>query len=115
VARFLDGLTSAWGAWTYAVPGSGKPLFQAAAANFNPWTEAKVDSENPERGPLLIMSGEKDHTVPWAIANASYKRQERNDGVTEIEEIPNRGHSLTIDSGWREVCDKALEFVKRFV
>ena len=100
---------------TFAVPGSGAPLFQAATANINPWTEAKVETENAERGPLLIISGEKDHTVPWAIANASFKRQERNEGVTEIVEIPNRGHSLTIDSGWREVCGKALEFVQRFV
>ena len=100
---------------TFAVPAPGAPLFQAAAANLNPWTEAKVDTKNPDRGPLLIISGEKDHTVPWAIANASYKKQKRNEGVTEIEEIPNRGHALTIDSGWREVADKALAFVKRFV
>src|SRR4051812_17683897 len=100
---------------TFAVPASGAPLFQAATANLNPWTEAKVDSKNPDRGPLLIISGEKDNTVPWAIANASYKKQKRNEGVTEIEEIPNRGHALTIDSGWREVADKALGFVKRFV
>src|SRR6266849_354538 len=86
---------------TFAVPASGAPLFQAAAANLNPWTEAKVKTKNPDRGPLLIISGEKDHTVPWAIANASYKRQKRNKGVTEIVEIPNRGHALTIDSGWR--------------
>ena len=99
----------------YAVPASGAPLFQAATANINPWTEAKVDTENPKRGPLLIISGEKDHTVPWAIANASYERQARNGGVTEITEIPNRGHALTIDHGWREVADKALAFVKRFV
>jgi non-heme chloroperoxidase len=98
----------------YAVPAAGKPLFQAATANFNPWTEAKVDSENPERGPLLIISGEKDHTVPWAIANAEFKRQQRNEGVTEIVEIPGRGHALTIDSGWREVAQTALDFVKRF-
>jgi pimeloyl-ACP methyl ester carboxylesterase len=100
---------------TFAVPAPGAPLFQAATANLNPWTEAKVDTKNPERGPLLIISGEKDHTVPWAIANASYKRQARNDGVTEIKEIPNRGHALTIDSGWREVADTALSFIKRFV
>jgi pimeloyl-ACP methyl ester carboxylesterase len=99
----------------FAVPASGVPIFQAAAANLNPWTEARVDSKNPERGPLLIISGEKDHVVPWAIANASYKRQKRNQGVTEIVEISNRGHSLTIDSGWREVADKALAFVQRFV
>jgi non-heme chloroperoxidase len=100
---------------TFAVPAPGAPLFQAASANLNPWTEAKVDSKNPDRGPLLIVSGEKDHTVPWAIANASYKKQKRNEGVTEIVEMPNRGHSLTIDSGWREVADTALAFVKRFV
>ena len=100
---------------TYAVPAPGKPLFQAATANFNPRTEAEVDSKNPERGPLLIISGEKDHTVPWAIANASYKKQAHNEGVTEIVEIPDRGHALTIDSGWREVADTALKFVQRFV
>jgi non-heme chloroperoxidase len=99
----------------FHVAAPGAPLFQAATANLNPWTEAKVDSRNPERGPLLLISGEKDTTVPWAITNASYKKQRRNEGVTEIVEIPNRGHALTIDSGWREVADRALEFVKRFV
>jgi pimeloyl-ACP methyl ester carboxylesterase len=98
----------------FAVPASGAPLFQAATANLNPWTEAKVNSKNPERGPLLIISGEKDHTVPWAIANASFKKQQRNKGVTEIVEMKGRGHALTIDSGWREVADTALAFVKRF-
>jgi non-heme chloroperoxidase len=98
----------------FAVPGSGVPIFQAATANLNPWSEAKVDTKNPDRGPLLIISGEKDHTVPWSIANASYKRQSPNKAVTEIIEIPNRGHSLTIDNGWREVADTALAFVKRF-
>jgi non-heme chloroperoxidase len=100
---------------TFAVPASGAPLFQAATANLNPWTEAKVYTKNPERGPLLIISGEKDNTVPWAIANASYKKQKRNEGVTEIVEIPKRGHALVVDSGWREVADKALAFIKRFL
>jgi pimeloyl-ACP methyl ester carboxylesterase len=100
---------------TYAVPAAGAPIFQAAAANLNPWTEVRVDTNNPGRGPLLIISGEKDHTLPWAIANASYRKQKRNSGVTEIIEMPNRGHALTIDSGWREVADTALAFVKRFV
>jgi non-heme chloroperoxidase len=99
---------------TFAVPASGAPLFQAATANLNPETEAKVNTINPSRGPLLIISGEKDNTVPWAIANASYKKQKRNPGVTEIREMPNRGHALVIDSGWREVADTALAFVKRF-
>ncbi len=100
---------------TFAVPAPGEPVFQAAAANLNPWTEAKVDTENPDRGPLLIISGEKDHTVPGAVAKASFKKEQQNQSVTEIVEAPNRGHALTIDSGWREVADTALGFVQRFV
>ena len=98
----------------FHVAAPGRPLFQGAMANLNPRTEVKVDTGNAARGPMLIISGEKDHTVPWAIANASYKRQKRNPGVTEITELPNRGHSLVIDSGWEEVARTALEFVRRF-
>jgi non-heme chloroperoxidase len=100
---------------TFAVPAPGRPIFQAAAANLNPWTEAKVDRKNPERGPLLIISGQSDHTVPWAVANAAYKKQKRNANVTEITGIPNHGHALTIDAGWRQVAGVALDFVQRFV
>jgi pimeloyl-ACP methyl ester carboxylesterase len=96
---------------TYAVPCSGRPLFAAATANLNPWTQAKVDTRNPDRGPMLLISGQRDNTVPWAIANASFKRQRRNPAVTEIIEIPGRGHSLVIDSGWQEVADTALAFL----
>jgi pimeloyl-ACP methyl ester carboxylesterase len=99
----------------FAVPASGAPLFQAATANLNPWTEAKVDTENPNRGPLLLISGETDNTVPWSIVHAQYERQKRNQGVTEVTQIPNRGHALTIDAGWREVAQTALDFIKRFV
>jgi non-heme chloroperoxidase len=97
----------------FHVPASGVPLFQAATANLNPFTEVKVDTRNPERGPLLIISGEKDNTVPWAIANASYKQQAKNPSATEIVEMPDRGHALTIDHGWQDVAQKALEFIKR--
>ena len=97
---------------TYPVPGSGIPLFQAAFANFNPASETKVNSKNPERGPMKLISGQKDNTVPWAIANASFKKQKRNSSVTEIEEVPSRGHSLVIDSGWPEVAQIALDFIK---
>jgi len=98
----------------YAVPGSGVPLFQAAFANINPWTEARVNRRTLDRGPLLIIDGELDHTVPWAIAKASYKKQRRNVAVTEILKIPGRGHSLTIDHGWKEVADASLNFIERF-
>jgi non-heme chloroperoxidase len=99
----------------YAVPGSGTPLFQAATANINPFTEVKVDTKAADRGPLLLIAGEKDNTAPPAITDASYKKQSRNVGVTELVQIPGRGHSLVIDDGWREVADIALAFIKRFV
>jgi pimeloyl-ACP methyl ester carboxylesterase len=98
----------------FHVPGPGAPVFQAAMANLNPWTEVRVDTRNPDRGPLLIIEGGADHTVPRSIANASFSRQKRNPGITEIKEIPNRGHSLVIDSGWQGVAQTALEFIKRF-
>jgi pimeloyl-ACP methyl ester carboxylesterase len=98
-----------------AVPAPGAPLFQAATANLNPWSEVKVDTENPDRGPLLIIGGELDHTVPHAISQASFKKQQHNPGVTEFVEVPGRGHAITIDSGWREVAETALRFVQRFV
>lgn len=99
----------------FTVPAAGRPLFQAATANLNPWTEAKVDTDNRGRGPLLLISGDKDHTVPPALVEAAYKKQMDNKGVTEFVSMPGRGHALTIDSGWREVADTALGFVKRFL
>jgi pimeloyl-ACP methyl ester carboxylesterase len=100
---------------TYHVAAPGVALMQMANANLNPWTEAKVDTVNPERGPMLLISGEEDHTVHPAIVKASFKKQQRNEAVTEFASVPNRGHALTIDGGWRQVADKALEFVRRFV
>ena len=99
---------------TYHVPAPGAPLFQAATANFNPFSETKVDTHNPERGPLLIIAGAADNTVPLAITEATYKLQSKNPGETRITVIPGRGHSLIIDSGWREVADTALEFVQEY-
>jgi non-heme chloroperoxidase len=98
----------------FHVAAPGKPIFQAAMANLNPGAETKVDTKTPERGPLLITTGEADHAVPPAMSRGAYKRQSRNPGVTEHAELANRGHSLTIDDGWREVAETALEFVKRF-
>src|SRR4029450_13811643 len=98
----------------FHVAASGISLVQTGNANLNPWTEAKVDTKNPDRGPLLIIDGGADHTVPWAIADAAYKLQKHKPGVTEIGKIPNRGTPPTIDQGWREVADTALNFVKRF-
>lgn len=96
----------------FHVAAAGIPLFESATANINPFSQIIVDTKNPDRGPLLIISGEQDHMVPWAISQAAFKHQEHNPGHTEIVEIPNRGHSLTIDHGWRDVADVALDFVR---
>ena len=97
----------------YHVAAPGKPIFQAAMANLNPAAETKVDTKNPDRGPLLVTTGGSDHAVPPAMSRAAFKKQSHNPGVTEHAEFPGRGHSLTIDHGWREVADAALAFVKR--
>jgi pimeloyl-ACP methyl ester carboxylesterase len=97
----------------FHVAAPGKPIFQAAVANLNPGTELKVDTKNPERGPLLIFTGEVDHAVPPSMSRAAYKKQRRNPGVTEHVEMPGRDHALVIDARWREVCDASLEFVGR--
>jgi pimeloyl-ACP methyl ester carboxylesterase len=99
----------------FAVPASGAPLFQAATANLNPWTEAKADVKNPDRGPMLIISGGRDNTAPPAITNAIFEKQRTNPSVTETLTMADRGHGLVIDHGWREVCDVSLTFVKRWV
>jgi pimeloyl-ACP methyl ester carboxylesterase len=97
----------------YAVAAPGMALFQAATANVNPWSQLKAQPRNPARGPLLIVSGEKDNIVPHAMASAAYRRQKVNAAPTEFRELPRRGHSLIVDSGWREVAETALEFLER--
>ena len=96
----------------FHVAASGVPIFQAAAANLNPFSETKVNFKAEDRGPILIISGEKDHTVPHAIAHAAYKKHRKNEAVTEFTEMADRGHSLTIDHGWQEVAQTALDFVR---
>ena len=101
---------------TYHVPAAGAPLFQAALANFNPFGgETALDTKSTGRGPLLIIAGENDNTVPLSITKASYKLQSKNSDVTDIVQISGRGHSLTIDHGWAGVADPALQFIQRFV
>jgi non-heme chloroperoxidase len=98
----------------FHVAAPGRPIFQAAFANFNPAAATKADTKNPERGPLLITTGENDHAVPPAMSKAAYKKQRHNPGITEHAVIAGRDHSLTIDDKWREVADTALAFIKRF-
>ncbi|MEO1702477.1 MAG: alpha/beta fold hydrolase [Pseudomonadota bacterium] len=95
----------------YHVPAPGRPLFQAGLANMNPWTEARVARRAEKRGPLLIIAAQKDHTVPAIVSRAAYHIQKRNPSVTELVSLEGAGHSLTIDSGWEAVADKALDFV----
>lgn len=98
---------------TYHVPAPGRPLFQAATANLDFTTEAKADKRNPDRGPMLVISGGNDNIVPWKLANAAYKKQRKNAAPTEIEEIPGVGHSLVIDSKWETVAQAALRFLDK--
>ncbi|MEV6635964.1 alpha/beta hydrolase [Actinoplanes sp. NPDC051470] len=97
----------------WAIPAPGKPLFEAAAANFDPHSPAKVDTANELRGPLLLMMGGRDHTVPESVTRATLKQYRHSDAVTDIVEFPDRAHSLTIDNGWREVADATLSWLEK--
>jgi pimeloyl-ACP methyl ester carboxylesterase len=97
--------------WT--IPAPGRPLFEAASANFSLHSPAAVDTANDERGPLLLIAGGKDHTVPEVITKATAKQYRHSSAVTDVIEFPDRGHSLTIDGGWREVATTALEWLKK--
>ncbi|WP_027345024.1 alpha/beta hydrolase [Hamadaea tsunoensis] len=97
----------------WAIPAPGKPLFEAAAANFAPHSPAKVDTGNADRGPLLLVMGGQDHTVPEAITKATAKLYRDSAAVTDLIEFPDRGHSLTIDSGWRAVAEASLEWLDK--
>jgi pimeloyl-ACP methyl ester carboxylesterase len=98
--------------WT--IPAPGRPLFQAAFANLNPNAPSKVDTANANRGPLLLISGELDHTVPPVMSRATLKQylKKKSGAVTDLKELPGRGHSLTIDSGWREVATTGLAWLR---
>ncbi|GLY02295.1 MULTISPECIES: alpha/beta fold hydrolase [Actinoplanes] len=96
----------------WSIPAPGKPLFEAAAANFNPHSPAKVDTANESRGPLLLIAGGKDHTVPETVVRATLKQYRHSHAVTDIVDFPDRAHSLTIDAGWREVAERTLAWLK---
>jgi pimeloyl-ACP methyl ester carboxylesterase len=97
----------------WAIPAPGKPLFEAAVANFSLHSPAKVNTDNEGRGPLLLIMGGRDHTVPETITKATVKQYRHSSAVTELEEFSDRGHSLTIDSGWREVADLCLAWLAK--
>lgn len=97
----------------FHVAASGVPIYQAAIGNINPRTQTRVDYTTNDRGPMLIVSGQKDHAVPPAMAHAAYKKQAKNSAVTQFVELPDRGHSLVIDHGWEEVASTALDFIRR--
>jgi pimeloyl-ACP methyl ester carboxylesterase len=96
----------------WSIPAPGKPLFEAAAANFNPHSPAKVATDNSGRGPLLLITGGQDHTVPEAITKSTLKQYRHSDATTDLIEFDDRAHSLTIDHGWQEVADTSLSWLK---
>ncbi|MEM7340393.1 MAG: alpha/beta hydrolase [Actinomycetota bacterium] len=97
----------------FHVAAPGRPLFEVAFANFSSSSAAKVHTESPERGPLLIISGGADHTVPPSVAKAAHSKQAKNQSPTEFIEIENAGHSLVIDHRWQEVATTAIDFMQR--
>jgi pimeloyl-ACP methyl ester carboxylesterase len=107
-AKESDELYDRW-----AIPSPGKTLFEAAFANFTPNSPAKVNTRNKTRGPLLVTAGGKDHTVPHIVSTSTRRLYHRSPAITDLREFPDRGHSLTIDHGWREVAQEVLDWLKQ--
>ncbi len=97
--------------WT--IPAPGKPLFQAATANLSPSAENKVDTRNSMRGPLLLTGGGQDRTVPMSLTTSTAKQYRKSPAITDVKIFADRGHSLTIDHGWRDVADACLEWLRK--
>jgi pimeloyl-ACP methyl ester carboxylesterase len=95
----------------WAIPGPGRPLFQAALANFTRHSEAAVDTANPTRGPLLLIAGERDHIVPPVVTRATLRLYRDSPAITDFQQFRGRGHSLVVDHGWREVADATLDWL----
>src|SRR5262249_28676069 len=97
----------------WAIPSPGKPLFEAATATFTPRSPAQVDTGNKTRGPLLVTAGGRDHTVPPAVSHATRRLYHKSPAITDLRELPDRRHSLTVDHGWREGAQAALDWLKQ--
>jgi pimeloyl-ACP methyl ester carboxylesterase len=95
--------------WT--IPSPARPLFEASSANFVSHSPAAVEVRNARRGPLLLISGGKDHTVPDAVTRSTFKQYRHSSAVTELKQFPDRGHSLVVDSGWKEIADATLKWL----
>jgi len=97
--------------WT--IPSPGRPLFADALANLTPNSPAKVNTRNKTRGPLLLIAGGRDRTVPHVITTSTRRLYHKSPAVTDFREFPDRGHSLTIDRGWGEIAQEALDWLKQ--
>ena len=100
--------TDLWTKWS--IPGPGRPLFEATEAKKDPNSPTAVDTTFPSRGPLLIIGGGKDHTVPEVVSRQAFELY-NTPAPTAYKVFPDRGHSLVFDSGWRTVADYTLEWL----
>ena len=97
----------------YAVPGPGRPVFQAALANLNGWGRVtRVDYRNNDRAPLLLIAGSNDHQVPASVVGDTFRKYEHSEAVTDFKQFAGRSHLLIAQAGWQEVAAYALSWAK---
>jgi len=96
--------------WT--IPSPARGLFEVAFANFKLHSASKVQTDNETRGPLLLISGTADHTVPDVTTRAAFRQYRDSSAITELRQFEGRGHSLTIDAGWLDVATACLSWLK---
>jgi pimeloyl-ACP methyl ester carboxylesterase len=96
----------------WSIPAPGKPLFEVVGAKKDPASPTAVDVANATRGPLLIIGAERDHIVAESVTRQAAELQSTSGAVTDYHVFAGRGHSLVIDSRWRDVADYTLGWIK---
>src|SRR3954451_23608014 len=88
----------------YAVPETGRSLYEAGLANFSLHPPTEVRFKNGERAPLLIVGATEDHTVPASVSRAQHKKYEKSSAQTDYLEFEGRPHLFVAGEGAREVA-----------
>jgi pimeloyl-ACP methyl ester carboxylesterase len=92
----------------YAVPVSGRMLFEGGFANATPHAATTYTFANDDRAPLLFISGGSDKILPPAVQRENYDNASHSSAITAYKLFAGRDHYTCGAPGWEAVADFAL-------
>jgi len=96
----------------YVVPGPRRVLLQTELANLNPFAETAINVRRNNRAPLLLIAASQDHLSPPSTVRANARAYRNSLATTEYREFPGRTHFIIAQSGWQEVANFAIDWVR---